>query len=155
MIRTGLIATLLVSASPGAAESLVGEWHCIQDGPEVRVEADTRIEGDGAFTAEMEFTLIGPNGRLTVTAIYAAEWMQNGDAFVASPLGAKITGVFLDGEKTEAPQIAQNILRSLQAPSDTPMQIDFDGPDVVFFRSWDGNGAPFECIRADGDTIGL
>ncbi|MEM7440492.1 MAG: hypothetical protein AAF393_12905 [Pseudomonadota bacterium] len=155
MIRPIAVAGLMFAAPPAAANTVVGQWHCLQTGPEVRVEAVTNIANDGTFTAEMEFILVGPNGRMIVSALYAAEWKLDGDAFWDNPLDARVIGVTVNGEPAEAPQVTEGILQSLREPPDGPLRIDFDGPDVVFFRPWDDNGAPFECIRSDGETIGL
>lgn len=155
MIRATALVALVAAAPVAADDRLPGEWHCFQDGSGVRVEAQTVIGADGSFTAQMEYRIAGPSGRLTVRALYAARWRASGSEFWDHPLDARIVGITMDGTPTEAPEVAQAIRATLMEAPDGPLQITFEGADILLLSQGDGTGATFECLRREGASIGL
>ena len=148
-----VLAALLI-AGPAGANALEGDWHCLQEGPEARVEAEASFSPDGVFTAQMEYRFVRNGTNLRVTALYAATWRLDGAMFWDDPQDARITGTFVDGEPADLPELARSIRASLMEPPDSPMQLTFQDPDFMLLRGVDdaGTATPFQCVRLGRET---
>lgn len=152
MIRP--LAALILLAAPAAADTLVGDWHCLQEGAEARVEAETTFGADGTMTARMEYLMVRSGSKIVVKALYAATWRLEGDKLWDAPLDARIIETTVDGTPRKLPQLTRGIRQSLMEPPDTPMQVSFPNPGFALMRGTGegGGGTAFQCVRLGAET---
>lgn len=121
MLRTLMIAGLLLIGAPASAQSLVGKWDC--NGREGRGKAIRTLQeyrASGSLYHLANFATGDRKGRLDVSIKLRGKWDLQGDKLTETITSAKLRSLTTDGRDALQTPVGQIMERQLPARMANP-----------------------------------
>ncbi|GAA6179251.1 hypothetical protein NBRC116594_06890 [Shimia sp. NS0008-38b] len=149
MLRIIHIIPLMIGlASPLHAQTLIGDWNCLEQPPEGEVHSQVTFKPNGRMHAKIQYKIAFPDAEILGTARYKGKFGYTAEGHLTDiPMSAKITSLTGNGMDIKNSEVARQLKAALLEDNGTLAEIKVLTSSQLVIRA---DGRDITCKRPQG-----